>query len=158
MGFPSDNNKASLSITRMVGINHSPESFHPSLPIQQQPAGTFPIDCSIDEKISANERLSSTFIVNNFTNDVIPEAPEKERLEEPKLQPEVTETLQRFATDSLHSHQVFAPETSILDVTVANIKDISSLDLEVELEENGAHKEENKLCAPRLSPSGQSSG
>lgn len=74
-------NMGVLPSTRMVGINYNFEHFHSTLPIQHQPAfntfnvGSLRTDCSIDQKISTDERLSSAFIVSNFTNDVIPEAP-----------------------------------------------------------------------------------
>lgn len=50
----------------------------------------------------------------------------------------------------LSSQEVCVPRTSILDVAVANSKDTSSMSvhLEVDLEEHGANKEENKFVCP----------
>ncbi|OIT31276.1 dna-directed rna polymerase 3b, chloroplastic [Nicotiana attenuata] len=96
---------ASLSTTRMVGVNYYPEHFQPSLPIQPQP--------KVIENLPSNHAFD----------------------------------LQRFRTDSLLCHDVCIPETSTLEVAAESNKDISNmnLDLAVELEENGADKEENEL-------------
>ncbi|XP_016475024.2 uncharacterized protein LOC107796735 [Nicotiana tabacum] len=137
----------SVADTRMIGPNCRFE--HPTPPVsfhwQQSPVSTSishfsPKDLWIDEVnptvIPSNtsfneERPSRTYVVHHphLTNN---------------------SPICEFGADTISSQEVCVPRTSILDVIVANNKDSSSmnLDLEVDLEEHGANKEENKFVCP----------
>ncbi|OIT01249.1 pyruvate dehydrogenase e1 component subunit alpha-3, chloroplastic [Nicotiana attenuata] len=157
----------SVADTRMIGPNCRFEHPSPSVSFhcQQFPVSTSisdfsPKDLWIDEvnptvihsNTSNEERPSRTYVAESC-NDAISEVSLKTILLSSSIvnvhHPHLTNSspICEFGADTISSQEVCVARTSILDVTVANNKDISSmnLDMEVDLEEHGAYKDENKF-------------
>ncbi|OIT07216.1 insulin-degrading enzyme-like 1, peroxisomal [Nicotiana attenuata] len=158
----------SVADTRMIGINCRFEHPSPSVSFQCQQflvstsiSDFSPKDLWIDEvnptvihsNTSFNEERPSRTCVAESCNDAISEVSRETILLSSSIvnvhHPHLTNSspICEFGADTISSQEVCVPRTSILDVVVANNKDTNSmnLDLEVDLEEHGADKEENRL-------------